>query len=164
MLLSLRWAKRESIIGTNVILYTILALLLLAGAAVSFSRNRFVKAQLRQCGPPFFVSDVTIRVEAPPGRWTGERPSMNRILIGRGYAHVQGRGPISTSLGWRWHFWATDTLVEPLTKRTTSYVALRSVSGISPAPTFRMGVAVVPLGGALSDLVDALRHAGFPIN
>jgi|ERR1019366_4435929 hypothetical protein len=146
------------------IVYCIFALLLIVGAVVGFSRNKFVKAQLRQCGPAFFVTDVTIRVEAPPGRWTMDRPSMNRILVGRGYAHVQGRGPISTSLGWRWHFWATDTRVELLTKRSGNYVALRSITGISPAPTFRMGVAVVPSAGTVSDLVDALRYGGFAIN
>src|ERR1035441_7221039 len=116
------------------IVYCIFALLLIVGAVVGFSRNKFVKAQLRQCGPAFFVTNVTIRVEAPPGRWTMDRPSLNRILVGRGYAHVQGRGPISTNLGWRWHFWATDTLVELLTKRNSDYVALRSITGISPAP------------------------------
>ena len=146
------------------LVYTILTILLLAAAAVGFARNKFVKAQLRRCGPPLFVTNVTIRVEAPPGRWTMDRPSLNRILVGRGYAHVQGRGPISTNLGWRWHFWATDTLVELLRKRNSDYVALRSITGISPAPTFRMGVAVVPSASALSDLVDALHHAGFSIN
>lgn len=144
-------------------MYGIFSLIFLGATVLALLRNVSVRSQLWSCSPALLVTDVIIRIEAPPGRWTMDRPSLNRIRVGSGYAHVEGRGPISARLGWRWHFWAPDTLVEALAGRNNGYVALRSVRGISKGPPFRMGVAVLPSAGSPADLIDALRCAGFSI-